>query len=308
VAFPIVFPYVLHYTYHYEMRYISERRMYMTHKVRFMGINRDTETAGPGKRLEFFTKGCIRGVISPCQGCFNESTWTFAGQYREMSVEEIVEVALTSWNRQITFCGGEPILQAKALAEVAKRLKAIDPTFHFVMYTAYKLDTLMKHGLKFTWVPKYGKEMEEHLSSYSSKESIQYNAIDEDEVEVARNEITILTSEDVQEIMQHIDLIVDGDYQFNKRLTTAKYMHNGWFVGSSNQRVIDAPASVRDGELHYLYADEYNRKRLSSKHCRCCGHEVRSNRLFCNDTCASRYSARKKELERLGVVQDVLPV
>lgn len=271
----------------------------MTHKLRFMGVNRDTETAGPGKRLEFFTKGCIRGVIAPCQGCFNESTWTFAGQYRGMDIEEVVEICRdTAWNRQVTFCGGEPILQAKALAEVAKRLKEIDPSFHFVMYTAYKLDTLMKHGLYFTWVKeKHGDAMHNALLDYCSDAEPLEDDINMNPTKV---KFMILSPDDVKEIAKHIDIIVDGDYQQDKRLTTEQYMHEGWFIGSANQRVIFGPETIKADEMRYLYADEYNKKRLVGNHCRCCGHDIEKSKLFCNSTCAQRYSDRKKELEKLG--------
>lgn len=265
----------------------------MTHKLRFMGVNRDTETAGPGKRLEFFTKGCIRGVIAPCQGCFNESTWTFAGQYREMDIEEVVEICRdTAWNRQVTFCGGEPILQARALSEVAKRLKQIDPSFHFVMYTAYKLDTLMKYGLKFTWLPRHGENMKQALMDYSR----HYHIHDGEDKIV----FTILGADDIRKLMKYIDIIVDGDYQQDKRLTTEQYMHDGWFIGSANQRVIFGPETIKDDEMRYLYADEYNKKRLEGNQCRCCGHDIDKSKLFCDNTCAQRYSDRKKELEKLG--------
>lgn len=264
----------------------------MSHILRFMGVNKDTTTAGPGKRLEFFTKGCIRGVINPCQGCFNESTWTFQGLSRETTVDELVQICdEQAWNRQVTFCGGEPILQAKALAEVAKRLKEIDPTFHFVMYTAYKLDTLMKYGLKFTWTPKYEKAMGRHLYDYAT--TLEH-------LDTERTEFTILTPEDVQELMKYIDIIVDGDYQADKRLTTSQYMHEGWFVGSANQRVIFAPASSKIGELLYLPADEYNKQRLSAKQCKCCGETIHDSIEFCTHLCKKRYRARREELLARG--------
>lgn len=265
----------------------------MTELLRFMGVNKDTTTAGPGKRLELFTKGCIRGVIAPCQGCFNESTWTFEGQFRGLTVDEVVDICVAdAWNRQVTFCGGEPILQAKALAKVAKRLKEIDPTFHFVMYTAYKLDTLMKYGLKFTWLSKHGQGMYESLKEFSDSYTVRKTSV----------EFTILTPEDVHELMQYIDLIVDGDYQMDKRLTTSQYMHDGWFVGSSNQRVIFAPASANIGELLYLPADKYNEQRSQTKHCKCCGHELVNKTDYCNKTCSARYRLRKEDMALVGGV------
>lgn len=261
--------------------------------LRFIGVNRDTTTAGPGKRLEFFTKGCIRGVISPCKGCFNEQTWMFQGPSREMTVDEVVDICVeTAWNRQVTFCGGEPILQARALTQVAKRLKEIDPTFHFVMYTAYKLDTLLKYGLKFTWVPKYEKAMGRDLYEYSN--SIEH-------LDTERTQFTILTPEDVRELMQYVDLIVDGDYKQNERLTTEKYMHEGWFVGSANQRVIFGPLSMRVGELKFLQADAYNKQMGAAQHCKCCGHSLPNRSMdYCNVLCKERHKDRVEELALIG--------
>lgn len=273
----------------------------MTHMLRFMGVNRDTQTAGPGKRLEFFTKGCIRGVVSPCQGCFNESTWTFAGQFRGMTTEEVVNICKeTSWNRQVTFCGGEPILQAKMLTDVAKQLKEIDPTFHFVMYTAYKLDTLMKYGLKFTWVKKkHGEAMINQLLDYcADAKPLEYDKSGD----AIKMEITILQPGDVHNLMRYIDLIVDGDYQMDKRLTTSKYMHEGWFIGSSNQRVINAPLSIQSDELIYIGAAEYNEQRQQSHHCKCCGHDISKGKVFCNQRCANRFSKHTKDMQLIGGV------
>ncbi|MED3627937.1 4Fe-4S cluster-binding domain-containing protein [Bacillus subtilis] len=266
----------------------------MTDFIRFIGVNKDTTTAGPGKRLEFFTKGCIRGVVSPCFGCFNESTWTFEGLSRTLTVDEVVQICdRDAWNRQVTFCGGEPILQAKALAKVAKQLKGIDPDFHFVMYTAYKLDTLMKYGLKFTWVKeKHGTAMRDALLDYAADaEGIKF---DESKGEAVVSEFTILTPEDVQEVMKYIDLIVDGDYQQEKRLTTSEYMHDGWFIGSANQRVIFGPETVKSGTLKYIAADEYNKQRANNAHCKCCGKMVDDTQNFCRNACLARYEERKQ--------------
>jgi organic radical activating enzyme len=300
-GFSIVFPYV--YVYNKFTKGITkclERMKFMSNILRFMGVNKDTTTAGPGKRLEFFTKGCIRGVIAPCQGCFNEATWTFEGQFRGLTVDEVVDICdRDAWNRQVTFCGGEPILQAKLLTDVAKRLKEKDLTFHFVMYTAYKLDTLMKYGLKFTWVKeKHGDGMKDALESYSDT----YQILEYEDLYATPNKIkfTILTPTDVKDLMKYIDLIVDGDFQMDKRLTTHEYMHDGWFIGSSNQRVIDGPRSVQNHYLSYVGAKEYNQDRQKHNHCKACGHLTKES--YCDFICEYRYVKRKENMKLLGGV------
>lgn len=265
--------------------------------IRFMGVNKDTRTAGPGKRLELFTKGCIRGVISPCEGCFNQLTWTFEGKFRPMNVDEVVDICLNdAWNRQVTFCGGEPILQGRALMKVAKKLKQIDPTFHFVMYTAYQLDVLMKSGLRFMWKKnKHEEAMMKQLMDYSYTYEIKESDLEGNPTKI---KFTILTPEDIKDLMSYIDIIVDGDFQMDKRLTTSKYMHDGWFIGSSNQRVFFAPDTIKTGEMQYMYADKYNEKRLNKYHCKTCGHETNGD--FCSSLCEERFISRNEEMKMLG--------
>ena len=284
----------------------------MTDMLRFIGVNKDTTTAGPGRRLELFTKGCIRGVVNPCENCFNESTWTFEGKYIEKNVDEVVEmISRDAWNRQVTFCGGEPMLQAIGLTKVAKRLKEIDPTFHIVMYTAYKLDALMKYGLNFTWMPKHGDAMANHLTSYSNSETIHISKETKDlpfkEKEVCKIEFQILSPDQIKELMQYVDIIVDGDYKHNLRLPVGNLMDDGQFIGSSNQRVIFTQSSLNKGELHFLYADEYQKARKRTTHCKCCGHAIKRspsdrNKKFCGQLCQERWEYRNRKNKAVGEI------
>ena len=83
---------------------------------------------GPGIRLVFFLQGCQ----FRCQYCQNPDTLPLnAGT--EMSADEILEIANKEkeyfWETGgITFSGGEPLLQAKNLKEVIKKLK--ENNFH----------------------------------------------------------------------------------------------------------------------------------------------------------------------------------
>ena len=275
----------------------------MNNTMRFIGVTKDATTAGPGKRLELFTKGCIRGVINPCKGCFNESTWTFEGQSLDKTVDEVVEmIDRDAWNRQVTFCGGEPILQAKAITKVAKRLKEMDPTFHFVMYTAYKLDTLMKHGLEFTWVrEKHGEGMRESLLQYGA---IPYTEpyVNARDPHIKKIKFELLNESHILELMKYIDIIVDGDYQEDKRLTTHETMHEGWYVGSSNQRIIYCRHTLERGSLIYDYADKWMVDNKMFNTCKCCGHPtMREDQTFCNMICELRYEKRQEQMKIFGV-------
>lgn len=210
--------------------------------LNLLGVNKDSLTAGPGgERFEIFLKGCIRGLVNPCPGCFNESSWTFAGESRETSAEELRSVLLEEApHRRFTVCGGEPMLQVKGLLPLLRMLAR--DGFHTTMYTAYDAEKLLRNGLAFTWREGMEEAMRERLMDYS----VSYQVKADGSV-VFR----IATPEMIEELFSLIDLLVDGDYQPDKRLTNAATMEEGWFVGSSNQRLIDTKTTAILGRLVY---------------------------------------------------------
>lgn len=210
--------------------------------LNLLGVNKNSLTAGPGgERFEIFLKGCIRGLINPCPGCFNESSWTFAGESREISAEELHSILLNeAHHRRFTVCGGEPMLQVKALLPLLRKLSK--DGFHTTMYTAYDAEKLLKGGLAFTWREGMEEAMRERLMQYA----VSYQVKADGSV-VFR----IATPEMIEELFSLIDLLVDGDYQPTKRLTRSYTMEEGWFVGSSNQRLIDTKTTVMLGRFIY---------------------------------------------------------
>lgn len=207
--------------------------------LRFRGLNEETRTAGPGVRLEYFTKGCHRGITSPCPGCFNEDTWSFDGPFKEFTVDELVEnILFKSTTNNITFCGGEPILQARLLLQVVKKLKKINPKFHFVLYTSYNYKRLMQLGkLDITTNSKdHSPNTIQTLKEYSYNTRVVNFSSGEDEKFVYSHQI--LDKKTILDIIDTFDLVVDGEYRHELRLTNHKTMHSGGFIGSSNQKVI----------------------------------------------------------------------
>ncbi|MBR2246803.1 MAG: hypothetical protein IJ880_07265, partial [Bacilli bacterium] len=174
-------------------------------------------------------------------------------------------------------------------------LKKKDPTFHIVMYTMYKLDVLMKHGLNFYWSKERHQDaMLEQLKDYSASFEIKKTDAEGNPTLV---KFEILTTDDVLELMRYIDIIVDGEYKHEQRLTIAKYMHDGGFIGSANQRVIFASETMtrqnKDNQFIYKYADEYMNEFNSSNHCKACGGSTQTED-YCSSLCENRY---KKHLD-----------
>lgn len=144
--------------------------------LRVIDIINGTTVDGPGFRTSIYFAGCRHH----CPGCQNPHTWS-PESGREMSLTELLErIADNDFN--VTFSGGDPLLQIKPLIELSKRIHAMGKTIW--CYTGY--------------------EYEE-----------------------------IAASHELSEILNHIDVLVDGRFVEEKRDISLL------FRGSSNQRLID---------------------------------------------------------------------
>lgn len=86
-------------------------------QIRLMRVVVDTTVDGPGWRSSVYCAGCRHA----CPGCHNPETWSFeAGE--SVSVGEVLaQLAQTEGN--ITFSGGDPMYQAPAFTELARRIR-----------------------------------------------------------------------------------------------------------------------------------------------------------------------------------------
>ena len=88
-------------------------------QIRIAGIEPESIVDGPGYRLAVFTQGCPHG----CPECHNPLTHDVQGG-READTDEIIaQLGKNPLVRGVTLTGGEPMLQAKALCEVALSAK-----------------------------------------------------------------------------------------------------------------------------------------------------------------------------------------
>lgn len=117
--------------------------------IRIAGIVNDSITDGPGLRLAIFTQGCLRG----CEGCHNKHTHDPNGG-KLVKAEEITgmidrNVLLDG----ITFSGGEPFLQAKALSCIARYAK--ERNLSVITYTGYQWEELISENGDFMSLIEY---------------------------------------------------------------------------------------------------------------------------------------------------------
>jgi anaerobic ribonucleoside-triphosphate reductase activating protein len=93
---------------------------------------------GPGERFVAWVQGCPLG----CPGCWNPDTWAFERRSLREVGDLATEILSTDGIEGVTFTGGEPFVQARALAEVARVVR--EAGLSVFVFTGYELDELIK--------------------------------------------------------------------------------------------------------------------------------------------------------------------
>lgn len=103
-----------------------------------------TEVEGPGKRFAMWMQGCLL----QCPGCCNPHMFDFSPRTlvnTEEVLEWIQQAKLQHQIEGITFLGGEPVLQAQGLSNVAKTVRTWG--LSVMLFTGYRIDDLRQMGL-----------------------------------------------------------------------------------------------------------------------------------------------------------------
>ena len=107
-------------------------------QVRLASLVEESIVDGPGMRFVLFTQGCPHR----CAGCHNPQTHLLNGG-RLYALDWILSLYdKHTACRGITFSGGEPFLQGKPLAKIAKAVH--ERGGDVVTYTGYRLERLQK--------------------------------------------------------------------------------------------------------------------------------------------------------------------
>jgi anaerobic ribonucleoside-triphosphate reductase activating protein len=99
---------------------------------------------GPGMRFVVWVQGCpLR-----CRGCIAEELLAFEGG-NSLKIDELAErIVADSQLEGVTFSGGEPFAQARAVAAVIRAARAERPGLSTMSYSGYPLAWLRTHGTR----------------------------------------------------------------------------------------------------------------------------------------------------------------
>lgn len=92
---------------------------------------------GPGERFVVWVQGCPLA----CPGCWNPDTWSFAPRSLVEVTALAEEILGTPGIDGVTFTGGEPFMQARALAALARAVR--ERGLSVLVYTGYERDELV---------------------------------------------------------------------------------------------------------------------------------------------------------------------
>ncbi|MDQ3799325.1 MAG: radical SAM protein [Acidobacteriota bacterium] len=105
-----------------------------------------TEALGPGRRFVLWVQGCPFS----CRGCISPD-WIEQRSANQVEVSElaayIVELAQSEKLEGITISGGEPMLQASALARLLRLVRAVRQEFTAISFSGFTLAQLRKKSL-----------------------------------------------------------------------------------------------------------------------------------------------------------------
>jgi len=111
-------------------------------RLRLARVVDQTSVLGPGRRALVVVQGChlrCRGCISPGTHPLDGGEW--------IEVERLVaRLRSIAGIDGVTFSGGEPFLQAAALARLVDLLRAEQPRFSAMSYSGYRIEWLRRSG------------------------------------------------------------------------------------------------------------------------------------------------------------------
>lgn len=106
--------------------------------IRVLDIIQETTADGPGFRTAIYCAGCE----NRCPGCHNPESWD-SNNGSPMSTEELLEIILDDPFADVTFSGGDPMLQPEGFSRLAQAIKA-NSKKSIWCYTGYTFEEVMK--------------------------------------------------------------------------------------------------------------------------------------------------------------------
>lgn len=205
--------------------------------IRLFGTAPDSIVDGPGLRFAVYVQGCTHG----CPGCHNpESQPCAGGEVRDLD-SLMAEIAANKLAQGVTISGGEPFEQAAACAELARRCRALGlNVWTYSGYTYEQLAACAASALATAGGPDAASDPVSVCAADAACGRASHRA------SAAQGPASMLPHVDpfgAAGLLDVTDVLVDGPF------VQAKHSYQLKWRGSSNQRLIDVPATRRAGRI-----------------------------------------------------------
>ncbi len=197
--------------------------------ITLYGAVSDSIVDGPGLRYAVFVQGCSHG----CAGCHNPESQPREGGTPTTIDAVFDEISANGLVHDVTLTGGEPFEQAAACAALARRLK--EHGYGIWAYTGYLYEDLERVAQESA----DGDGADDGDDADGGAD----DAGDADDAEADDDEAAGLDARAVGDLLACVDVLVDGSF-----VEELKSLGLTW-RGSSNQRLIDVPATRAAGQI-----------------------------------------------------------
>lgn len=109
----------------------------MTDKISILDIVPSTTVDGPGFRTSIYAAGCVHN----CLGCHNPQSWC-ADNGRLYAVEELLRIVKEDELADVTFSGGDPLVQVEGFTTLARLIKSQTGKTIWC-YTGFTFDSIL---------------------------------------------------------------------------------------------------------------------------------------------------------------------
>jgi len=107
-------------------------------KLSILNVVHDTTVDGPGFRTAIYSAGCQHG----CMGCHNPQSWNIANGTL-YSIDYLLDKIKEAEFANVTFTGGDPLMQSEGFSELAYRIKT-ETNKNIWCYTGFLYESILK--------------------------------------------------------------------------------------------------------------------------------------------------------------------
>ena len=199
--------------------------------ISLFGTVPDSIVDGPGLRYAVFVQGCSHG----CPGCHNPESHPAEGGTVTAISDLLADIEANGLVHDVTLSGGEPFEQPEACAVLARALK--ERGYGVWSFTGYLYEDLLRRAQAAR--AERARREEAGLAGEALPEGIA-------------------TDLAVGDLLDAIDVLVDGPFVESRKSLELKW------CGSSNQRLIDVPATRHTGSVTLWRPTDFNLEKPSN--------------------------------------------